>query len=64
MAKLRNSQNVCPPEVIRFLLDLFKYNDNSKNNFSDCYYRAALVIILSFYCKHCCFTKVQLKTSG
>ncbi len=43
MAKLRNSHGVCPPEVLKFLLDLFKYNDNSKNNFSDNYYRAAMV---------------------
>ena len=43
MAGLRNAQGVCPPEVLRFLLDLFKYNDNSKNRYSDNYYRAALV---------------------
>lgn len=43
MAGLRNSHGICPPEVIRFLLDLFKYNDNSKNRFSDNYYRAALI---------------------
>ncbi|XP_025837308.1 transcription initiation factor TFIID subunit 2 isoform X2 [Agrilus planipennis] len=43
MAGLRNSHGICPPEVIRFLLDLFKYNDNSKNRYSDNYYRAALV---------------------
>ena len=29
--------------MLRFILDLFKYNDNSKNTFSDNYYRAALV---------------------
>ncbi len=46
MAKLRNSHGVCPPEVLRFLLDLFKYNDNTKNNFSDNYYRAALVRVI------------------
>ena len=43
MAKLRNSHGVCPPEVLKFILDLFKYNDNTKNTFSDNYYRAALV---------------------
>lgn len=43
MAGLRNSHNICPPEVLKFLLDLFKYNDNSKNSFSDNYYRAAMV---------------------
>ena len=30
-------------QVLNFLLDLFKYNDNSKNTFADNYYRAALV---------------------
>nr|CAD7573934.1 unnamed protein product [Timema californicum] len=43
MAGLRNVHGICPPDVIRFLLDLFKYNDNSKNRFSDNYYRAALI---------------------
>ncbi|KAL1132516.1 hypothetical protein AAG570_010471, partial [Ranatra chinensis] len=43
MAGLRNAHGICPPEVIKFLLDLFKYNDNSKNKFSDNYYRAALI---------------------
>lgn len=43
MAGLRNAHGICPPEVIRFLLDLFKYNDNSKNRYSDNYYRAVLV---------------------
>ncbi|CAB3360242.1 Hypothetical predicted protein [Cloeon dipterum] len=43
MAGLRNAHGICPPEVIRFLLDLFRFNDNSKNRFSDNYYRAALV---------------------
>ncbi|KAF7285639.1 hypothetical protein GWI33_010292 [Rhynchophorus ferrugineus] len=43
MAGVRNSHGICPPDVIRFLLDLFKYNDNGKNRFSDNYYRAALV---------------------
>lgn len=43
MAGLRTSHGICPPEVIRFLLDLFKYNDNSKNHYSDNFYRAALV---------------------
>lgn len=43
MAGLRNSHGICPQEVIRFLLDLFRYNDNSKNRFSDNYYRASLI---------------------
>lgn len=47
MAGLRNIHGICPPEVVKFLLDLFKYNDNSKNHFSDNYYRAALVDALA-----------------
>ncbi|XP_045473237.1 transcription initiation factor TFIID subunit 2 [Harmonia axyridis] len=43
MSGLRNAHKICPPEVVRFLLDLFKYNDNSKNRYSDNYYRATLV---------------------
>ena len=43
MAGLRNTHGVCPPQVIRFLLGLLKYNDNSKNRYSDNYYRASLV---------------------
>jgi transcription initiation factor TFIID subunit 2 len=49
MAGLRNSHNICPPEVLKFLLDLFKYNDNSKNTFSDNYYRGAMVDALGMY---------------
>lgn len=43
MAGLRTAHGICPPEIIRFLLDLFKYNDNVKNHYSDVYYRSALV---------------------
>ena len=43
MGGLRNSHGICPPEVLGFLLDLFKYNDNSRNTFSDNYYRSNLV---------------------
>jgi len=46
MAGLRNAHGICPPDVLNFLLDLFKYNDNSKNTFSDNYYRASLVTAL------------------
>ncbi|CAG9763929.1 unnamed protein product [Ceutorhynchus assimilis] len=58
MAGLRNAHGICPPEVIRFLLDLFKYNDNSKNRFSDNYYRAELVKALG-----CTITPVASITS-
>ncbi|KAI1287682.1 Transcription initiation factor TFIID subunit 2 [Halotydeus destructor] len=47
MAGLRSAHGICPTEVIRFLLDLFKYNDNSKNKFSDNYYRSALIEALA-----------------
>ncbi|XP_015121942.1 transcription initiation factor TFIID subunit 2 [Diachasma alloeum] len=43
MAGLRNAHGICQPEVLAFLMDLFKYNDNSKNRYSDNYYRAALI---------------------
>lgn len=43
MAGLRNAHGICPPEVLVFLMDLFKYNDNSKNRYSDNYYRAVLI---------------------
>jgi transcription initiation factor TFIID subunit 2 len=43
---VRNSHGICPPEVLDFLLNLFKYNDNTRNSFSDNYYRAALVTAL------------------
>lgn len=34
-------------QVLAFLLDLFKYNENSKNRYSDCYYRRALIDALA-----------------
>lgn len=43
MAGLRTAHGICPPDVFRFLLDLFKYNDNIKNHYSDNYYRSALI---------------------
>jgi transcription initiation factor TFIID subunit 2 len=43
MATLRNTHGICPSEVLKFLIDLFKYNDNSRNQISDNYYRATLV---------------------
>lgn len=47
MAQLRNIHNICPGEVLKFLYDLFKYNDNSKNKYSDNYYRASLIDALA-----------------
>ncbi|XP_048220089.1 LOW QUALITY PROTEIN: transcription initiation factor TFIID subunit 2-like [Perognathus longimembris pacificus] len=47
MALLRDVHNLCPKEVFTFLLDLIKYNDNRKNQFSDNYYRAELIAALA-----------------
>lgn len=43
MAGLRTSHGICSSDVMRFLIDLFKYNDNTRNHYSDNYYRAALI---------------------
>lgn len=43
MAGLRTTHGICPQEILRFLLDLFKYNDNSKNKYTDAYLKAALI---------------------
>ncbi|VUZ48449.1 unnamed protein product, partial [Hymenolepis diminuta] len=40
-------QQVCPRDVIYFLVELNKYNDNSRNAFSDCYYQAELIRALA-----------------
>ena len=34
MSKQRNIHGICPPEILKFVLDLFKYNDNSRNKVS------------------------------
>jgi transcription initiation factor TFIID subunit 2 len=47
MGKLRNMHNMCPNDVITFLIDLVHYNENGKNLFSDCYYKAALIDALN-----------------
>lgn len=43
MGNLRSAHNTCPPEVVRFLIDLIRFNENSKNSYSDVYYKAALI---------------------
>lgn len=43
MASLRTALQICPQEVFMFTLDLLKYNDNSRNRYTDNYYRAALI---------------------
>ncbi|RXM35692.1 hypothetical protein EOD39_3948 [Acipenser ruthenus] len=47
MALLRDVHNLCPKDVLNFILDLIKYNDNRKNKFSDNYYRAELIDALA-----------------
>lgn len=47
MGNLRTTHNTCPNEVLRFSLDLSKFNENSKISFSDAYYRASLVDALT-----------------
>lgn len=43
MAGLRNGHGILHHECMPFLMNLFKYNDNSKNRYSDNYYRASLI---------------------
>ena len=47
MALLRTAHGACVPDVHRFLLDLLKYNDNTKNRYADYYYKAALLSALA-----------------
>jgi transcription initiation factor TFIID subunit 2 len=47
MGSLRNNHNLCPSEIVKFLIDLVKYNENSRNTHSDCCYRAALIDAIS-----------------
>ncbi len=43
IGSLRSAHNLCPPDMVRFILDLIRFNENSKNQFSDAYYKAALI---------------------
>lgn len=47
ISELRNANDICSSDTLRFLLNLFKYNDNSINKYSDCYYKANLVDALA-----------------
>ncbi|XP_033645134.1 transcription initiation factor TFIID subunit 2-like isoform X1 [Asterias rubens] len=47
LATIRNGHSLCPRESLDFLVDLIKYNDNTKNKFSDNYYRASLITALT-----------------
>ena len=43
LAKIRMSSGMAPQEISRFIQNLIKYNDNTKNAYLDCYWRARLV---------------------
>lgn len=43
IAKIRDSKGMAPQEVMDFLLDKMRFNDNSVNPYSDCYYVATLM---------------------
>lgn len=47
MSLLRDSQGTPPPDIVRFILDVIKLNDNSRNRYADNYYRATLVTCLT-----------------
>ncbi|KAK3736334.1 hypothetical protein QZH41_020807, partial [Actinostola sp. cb2023] len=47
IASIRNVHSQCPREILQFLLDLLKYNDNRINKYSDSYYIAALMDALA-----------------
>ncbi|KAI8520784.1 Transcription initiation factor TFIID subunit 2 [Branchiostoma belcheri] len=47
MGAVRDAHGRCPKDVLQFILQLIKYNDNSKNKFSDNYYRASLIDALT-----------------
>ncbi|XP_031558269.1 transcription initiation factor TFIID subunit 2-like [Actinia tenebrosa] len=47
IASIRNIHTQCPREILQFLLDLLKYNDNRINKYSDDYYIASLIDALA-----------------
>lgn len=50
MALLRDVHNLCPKEVLTFILDLIKYNDNRKNKVKiafKCWSCRFMIILLS-----------------
>lgn len=38
LSRIRNKYGECPLEIKKFLLDLLRYNENSSNDYTDCYY--------------------------
>ena len=47
MARIRDSEGTTPAEVKEYLLDKLRFNDNSANPFSDCFYISTLMDALS-----------------
>lgn len=47
MAKVRDSKGKSPASVKTFFLDKLKFNDNSNNEYSDCYYVSVLLSCLA-----------------
>jgi transcription initiation factor TFIID subunit 2 len=43
LAPIRASDNKCPKDVVKLIIDLIRMNENSKNKYSDHHYRAALI---------------------
>lgn len=43
LARIRDSSGNCPMDVKNFLVDVLRYNENSSNPFSDCYYISSLI---------------------
>jgi hypothetical protein len=43
MSTMLDTTNLTPHVISRFLLDLLRYNDNSRNKFSDANYLACLL---------------------
>ncbi|KAI9769282.1 MAG: hypothetical protein M1835_006729 [Candelina submexicana] len=47
MARIRDHHGRAPMRVKRFLLDKLKFNDNTNNEFSDCYYVSTLMAAIA-----------------
>jgi transcription initiation factor TFIID subunit 2 len=43
LAKIRMSSGMAPQEISKFIQNLIKFNDNTKNAYLDCYWKAKLV---------------------
>lgn len=43
LSRVKDGMGNCPINVRKFLLDLLRYNDNSSNDFNDCFYVVRLI---------------------